>query len=68
MEVPKFKVLYESPPISEVVKECTVEVFDHDDLTFCEAAQSVNKVNTILGRPVISDENIISVEPFDGEL
>ena len=62
----KFLVTYESPPISEVAKQCTVIVFDCEELSFSEAAQAVNSINRVFRRrPLIEAANIISVEPSE---
>lgn len=57
-----YKITYESAPVSEVAKTAEVSTFDDDGLSFAEAAESINKIGRLLGRPKVTEDNIISVE------
>lgn len=55
----KYKITYEAPPISEVPKECMIEVADNNGLTFYRAGEAVSRVSESL----VYSSDIIKVEP-----
>lgn len=57
-----FKVRYQAPPISEIVKECEVSWLGGGTPSFSEFASVVNVINGKFGDSLIKTSDIISIE------
>lgn len=60
-----FKVRYEAPPLSEIVKECEVSWLGGGTPSFSNVAWAINVINGELGKPLITASDIISVEKVE---